>query len=110
MSFVGWSGRIDPDGNTYDFNYTGRPNNDGSYTNPDVDKLLDQQRQSSDQAERTTALRKAEQIYVVDDPARVWFRFRVAQQLTTTNVQSIAPYPDSIPRFQLASLRQVARA
>ncbi len=104
MSFVGWSGRIDPDGNTYDFNYTGRPNNDGLYTNPDVDKLLDQQRQSSDQNERTTALRKAEQIYVVDDPARVWFRFRVAQQLTTTRVQSIAPYPDSIPRFQLASL------
>jgi peptide/nickel transport system substrate-binding protein len=104
MSFVGWSGRIDPDGNTYDFNYTGRPNNDGSYTNPDVDKLLDQQRQSSDQNERTMALRKAEQIYVVDDPARVWFRFRTAQQLTTTRVQSPAPYPDSIPRFQLMSL------
>jgi peptide/nickel transport system substrate-binding protein len=104
MSFVGWSGRIDPDGNTYDFNYTGRPNNDGSYTNPDVDKLLDQQRQSSDQNERTTALRKAEQIYVVDDPARVWLRFGVSQQLTTTKVQSPAPYPDSIPRFHLMSL------
>ena len=23
MTYVGWSGRIDPDGNTYDFNYTG---------------------------------------------------------------------------------------
>jgi peptide/nickel transport system substrate-binding protein len=105
MSFVGWSGRVDPDGNTYDFNYTGRPNNDGLYTNPDVDKLLDQQRQSSDQNERTTALHKAEQIYVLDDPARVWFRFGVAQQLTTTNVQGLAPYPDQIPRFQLASLK-----
>ena len=104
MTFVGWSGRIDPDGNTYDFNYTGRPNNDGSYTNPDVDMLLDQQRQSSDQNERTAALRKAEQIYVVDDPARVWFRFAVAQQLTSTKVQSIAPYPDGVPRFQVASL------
>lgn len=104
MSFVGWSGRIDPDGNTYDFNYTGRPNNDGSYSNPDVDKLLDQQRQSSDENERTTALRKAEQIYVVDDPARVWFRFGVAQQLTSTRVQGLTPYPDQIPRFQLASV------
>jgi len=44
MTLVGWSGRIDPDGNTYDFNYTGRPNNDGSYSNKDVDKLLDDQR------------------------------------------------------------------
>ena len=68
MTYVGWSGRIDPDGNTYDFNYTGRPNNDGSYSNKDVDKLLDDQRQTTDEAKRKDALRKAEQIYVVDDP------------------------------------------
>jgi peptide/nickel transport system substrate-binding protein len=104
IAFLGWSGRIDPDGNTYDFAYTGRPNNDGLYSNPDVDKLLDQQRQTSDTNERTTALRKAEQIYVVDDPSRAWFRFGVAQQLTSTKVQGLAPYPDQIPRFQLASL------
>jgi peptide/nickel transport system substrate-binding protein len=104
MTYVGWSGRVDPDGNSYDFNYTDRPNNDSSYSNPEVDKLLDQQRQSSDQSVRTDAFRKAEQIYVVDDPARVWFRFGVAQQLTTTAVQGLAPYVDQIPRFQFASL------
>jgi peptide/nickel transport system substrate-binding protein len=104
MTYVGWSGRVDPDGNSYDFNYTNRPNNDSSYTNADVDKLLDQQRQSSDQAVRTDAFRKAEQIYVVDDPARVWFRFGVAQQLTATSLQGLSPYPDQIPRFQVASL------
>lgn len=104
MTYVGWSGRIDPDGNSYDFNYTGRPNNDGSYSNPDVDKLLDQERQTSDESARTTALRKAEQIYVVDDPARVWFRFGVAQQLTPTNVQGLTPYPDQIPRLHVASI------
>jgi peptide/nickel transport system substrate-binding protein len=106
MTYVGWSGRVDPDGNSYDFNYTDRPNNDSSYSNPDVDKLLDQQRQSSDQSVRTDAFRKAEQIYVVDDPARVWFRFGVAQQLTTTAVQGLEPYVDQIPRFQLASLNK----
>jgi peptide/nickel transport system substrate-binding protein len=104
MTYVGWSGRVDPDGNSYDFNYTDRPNNDSSYSNAEVDKLLDQQRQSSDLSVRTDAFRKAEQIYVVDDPARVWFRFGVAQQLTTTAVQGLAPYVDQIPRFQLASL------
>ena len=105
MTYVGWSGRIDADANTYDFIYTDRPNNDSSYSNPDVDKLLDQQRQATDEATRKTALRKAEQIYVVDDPARAWFRFGVAQQLTPTTVKGLSPYPDQIPRFQLASVK-----
>src|SRR5438874_4315427 len=48
MTDIGWSGRIDPDGNTYDQLYTGRPNNDSSYSNPDVDRLLDEQRATSD--------------------------------------------------------------
>ena len=104
VTYVGWSGRIDPDATTYDFNYTNRPNNDGSYSNPDVDKLLDEQRQATDEATRRTALRKAEQIYVVDDPARVWFRFGVAQQVTPPTVKGLSPYPDQIPRLQFASI------
>jgi peptide/nickel transport system substrate-binding protein len=106
VTFVGWSGRIDPDGNTYDFMYTDRPNNDSSYSNKDVDKLLDDQRQTDDQAKRKDALRKAEQIYVADDPARVWFRFRVSQLLTSKKLQGLQPYPDQIPRFQFASLQK----
>jgi len=106
VTYVGWSGRVDPDGNTYDFNYTGRPNNDGSYSNKDVDKLLDDQRQTTDEAKRKDALRKAEQIFAVDDPARVWFRFGVAQLLTNKKLQGLKPYPDQIPRFQFASLQK----
>jgi peptide/nickel transport system substrate-binding protein len=106
ITYVGWSGRVDPDGNTYDFNYTGRPNNDGSYSNPDVDRLLDEQRQATDEAKRKDALRKAEQIFVVDDPARAWFRFGVAQMLTSKQLQGLQPYPDQIPRFQFASLQK----
>lgn len=98
-----WSGRVDPDGNTYDFAYTGRPFNDSSYSNHDVDKLLDAQRQATDEAVRTDALRKAQQIVVVDDPARTWFRFGVAQILTSKKLQGLQPYPDQIPRFQFAS-------
>jgi peptide/nickel transport system substrate-binding protein len=106
MTYVGWSGRVDPDGNTYDFNYTGRPNNDGSYSNKDVDTLLDEQRQTTDLTKRKDALRKAEQIYVVDDPSHVWFRFGVAQLLTSKKLQGLEPYPDQIPRFQYASLQK----
>jgi peptide/nickel transport system substrate-binding protein len=98
-----WSGRVDPDGNTYDFNYSGRPFNDSSYSNPVVDKLLDDQRQATDEAKRKDALRQAEQIFVVDDPSRTWFRFGIAQMLTSKKLQGLQPYPDQIPRFQFAS-------
>jgi peptide/nickel transport system substrate-binding protein len=106
MTLIGWSGRIDPDGNTYDHVYTGRPNNDSGYSNKDVDKLLDDERSTNDEAMRKDAFRKAEQIYVADDPARVWFRFAVAQLLTTKQLQGLEPYPDQIPRFQYASLQK----
>jgi peptide/nickel transport system substrate-binding protein len=103
-TYIGWSGRIDPDGNTYDFCYTNRPNNDTSYSNPDVDKLLDAERTTADEGQRKDAFRKAEQIYVVDDPARAWFRFGVAQLLTVKALQGLEPYPDQIIRFQYATL------
>jgi peptide/nickel transport system substrate-binding protein len=106
MTLVGWSGRVDPDGNTYDHVYTGRPFNDSSYSNKDVDALLDEQRQTSDQEKRKAALRKAEQTYVVDDPARVWYRFGVAQLLTTKKLQGLEPYPDQIIRFQYGWLQK----
>jgi peptide/nickel transport system substrate-binding protein len=106
MTDIGWSGRIDPDGNTYDQLFTGRPNNDSSYSNPDVDKLLDQQRGTSDEAQRRDALRKSEQTYAVDDPARAWYRFGVAQIAAATAVQGLEVYPDQIIRFQNVSLKK----
>jgi peptide/nickel transport system substrate-binding protein len=105
-AYTGWSGRIDPDGNTYDFVFTNRPNNDTSYSNPDVDKLLDEQRANTDQNARKDSLRKAEQIYVVDDPARVWFRFSVSQLLTVPALKGLEPYPDRIARFQFGTLNK----
>src|SRR6266852_4305554 len=35
---IGWSGRIDPDGNSYVFLHTNAPQNDGGYSNPEADK------------------------------------------------------------------------
>jgi hypothetical protein len=50
-------------------------------------------------------LRKAEQLFVVDDPARVWFRFGVAQLIASTRVSGLKPYPDQIVRFQYSSIK-----
>ena len=39
-----WSGRTDPDGNLYIFVKSGSPQNYSAYTNPDLDKQLDESR------------------------------------------------------------------
>jgi peptide/nickel transport system substrate-binding protein len=106
LTLVGWSGRIDPDGNTFDHVYTGRPFNDSSYTNKDVDKLLDEERATTDQEKRKTALRAAEKIFAVDDPARIWYRFGVALLLTVPKFKGLEPYPDQIVRFQYGWLQR----
>lgn len=106
MTLVGWSGRIDPDGNTYDHIYSKRPFNDSSYSNKEVDRLLDEQRAMKDEAKRKAALRAAEQIYVVDDPARVWFRFGTSDLLSVKKLQGLEPYPDQMIRFQYGWLKK----
>src|SRR5438874_812474 len=106
MTNVGWSGRLDPDGNTFDFVVTGKPNNDSSYTNSKVDDLMNQQRAESDPAKRKTLLLQAQQIYVVDDPSRVWLGFTVSPIVTVKNLLGFTPYPDRIPRFQTGYLQK----
>ncbi|HET8567396.1 MAG TPA: ABC transporter substrate-binding protein [Candidatus Limnocylindria bacterium] len=104
LSFVGWSGRVDPDGNTYDHIYSGRPFNDSSYSNKQVDSLLDQARQTPDEAKRRDLYRQAEKIYVQDDPARIWLGYGAAQLATSKKVVAPPVYPDQIVRFQFMSM------
>ena len=106
MTLVGWSGRLDPDGNTYDFVVAGKPNNDSGYTNAKVDELMNQQRAESDVAKRKTLLQQAQQIYVVDDPARVWLGFGVSPIVTVKNLLGFTAYPDRIPRFETGHLEK----
>jgi len=104
MTLIGWSGRLDPDGNSYDFVVTGKTNNDSSYTNAKVDDLMNQQRAESDPAKRKTLLQQAQQIFVVDDPARVWFQFGISPLVTAKSVTGMQAYADRIPRFEAAQL------
>ncbi|KGA96009.1 ABC transporter substrate-binding protein [Alkalihalobacillus alcalophilus ATCC 27647 = CGMCC 1.3604] len=45
---LGWSGRIDPDGNAYRFFYSNASNNYSNFANPTMDKLLDEARTTVD--------------------------------------------------------------
>ena len=56
--FIGWSGRVDPDGNSYIFAKTKAPQNNGMFSDPEVDQWLDDQRKVSGQAERKAIYEK----------------------------------------------------
>src|ERR1700682_296474 len=49
---IGWSGRIDPDGNAYVFLHSNAPQNDGGYSNPEADKGFEDARLVTDPAKR----------------------------------------------------------
>jgi peptide/nickel transport system substrate-binding protein len=49
---IGWSGRVDIDGNTYQFLHSNQANNNGNYASTAVDKLLEQARGLTDPARR----------------------------------------------------------
>ena len=106
IAIYGWSGRLDPDGNTYDFVVANSPNNDSSYSNDQVNTLMKQERAESDPAKRKALLTQAQQIYVVDDPSRVWYGFGVSPIVSIKKLIGMESYPDRIPRFQTAQLQK----
>lgn len=56
--FIGWSGRVDPDGNSYIFFKTKAPQNNGGFSNADVDKWLDETRVAAGVAARKAIYEK----------------------------------------------------
>src|SRR5579871_1363615 len=59
---IDWSGRIDPDGNSYVFLHSGAPQNDGGYSSPEADKLMEEARLVSDPAQRKALYEKLTKI------------------------------------------------
>src|ERR1700687_5363392 len=63
-----WSGRIDPDGNSYIFHKSKAPQNYSAYSNPDVDRLLDDARLVTDMAQRKSIYEKMTKSILEDEP------------------------------------------
>jgi len=97
-ALVGWSGRIDPDGNMYSWFHTGGGNNQGAYSNPQVDKLLEDARTTSDQAKRKQLYDQAQSL-LVQDAAYVFINHPVAMQASRATLHGYVLYPDNMPRL-----------
>ena len=85
---LGWSGGVDPDNNLYNLFYTKAGFNLSKYSNPQLDKLLDDGRTTLDQAGRAAIYKQAVKIVLDDQPFFMYFN---PPQLTTArkNMQNL---------------------
>jgi peptide/nickel transport system substrate-binding protein len=96
--FAPWSGRIDPDGNSYTFLHSGGALNDGHYANPEVDRLLDAARLAGTAAERKPLYDQLQSIVAEDLPIIYLFHRSYIWGLSRS-VQGFTPVPDGLIRL-----------
>jgi len=94
---IGWSGRIDPDGNSYVFLHTNAPQNDGKYSNPDADKALEDARLVTDPAQRKAIYEKLTRIVLADEPL-IYLYHRKLLIAHTTRLEGYKQMPDGLVR------------
>jgi peptide/nickel transport system substrate-binding protein len=98
---VGWSGRVDPDGNMYNHLHSGAPLNTSGESNPALDKALDDARLSSDVDERKELYTEAIRI-VNEDRAIIYLYHPVNYLATAPEVTGVVYYADGLPRMATA--------
>jgi len=100
---IGWSGRVDPDGNIYTFVRGGAAGNDSHYVNATVDAALDEARSSTDTATRIAAYGRAMRQLREDLPL-TWLYHPVNIEGMNAKLQGFQPVPDGLIRLQGLSL------
>jgi peptide/nickel transport system substrate-binding protein len=94
---IGWSGRIDPDGNSYVFMHTKAPQNDGGYSNPEADKALEDARLVTDPAQRKAIYEKLAKVVLNDEPL-IYLYHRKLLIAHTTKLEGYKQMPDGLVR------------
>lgn len=95
---LAWSGRTDPDGNTYIFFKTGAPQNYMAYKNPEVDKLLDEARVPSDFAARKAIYEKVTK-FALEDVPKIYLYHRRILIAHTAKLEGYTQMPDGLVRI-----------
>ncbi|MCQ4162229.1 ABC transporter substrate-binding protein [Roseomonas sp. GC11] len=95
-----WSGRVDPDGNTWAFLHSKGAQNDGKSANPEVDRLLDAAREETDGAKRRALYAQVWQIALRQDRARVYLWHRAIVMGYSARLQNFTLLPDGLIRPQ----------
>jgi len=98
LSRSDWSGRVDPDGNIQQFVTCNAGLNDSKYCNPDVDKLLSEARQSTDDSVRKQKYDAAAVILNADLPI-TFIGHQSWSWAFHKNVSGFIPSPDGMIRL-----------
>jgi peptide/nickel transport system substrate-binding protein len=96
---LGWSGRTDPDGNSYGRFNTGGPNNYSNYSNPKFDQLLLDGRTTTDQAKRAEMYKEAAALLWEDAPY-VFIYHEKDYKAMKNNVKGFKHVPDTMIRTE----------
>jgi peptide/nickel transport system substrate-binding protein len=100
---LGWSGRVDPDANIFSFVGTGGSQNVAGYSDPELDKLLTEARQSQDQAKRVELYGQVVAKLQQADPIIYMYRQRNLTGVSN-KVLGVQTYPDGVLRTAFAGL------
>src|ERR1700720_2393710 len=94
---IGWSGRIDPDGNSYVFLHAKAPQNDGVYSNPEADKGFEDARLITDPAQRKAIYEKVTGAVLKDEPI-IYLFHRKLLIAHTAKLEGYRQMPDGLVR------------
>src|ERR1700716_1653920 len=94
---LAWSGRIDPDGNSYVFLKSSAPQNYSAWFNPDADKALNDGRLVTDQAQRKAIYEKLTKLALDEEPL-LYIYHRKLLIAHTTKLEGYKQMPDGVVR------------
>jgi peptide/nickel transport system substrate-binding protein len=101
---IGWSGRVDPDGNIYQFVATTGSQNDSGYSNPRLDLILNNARKATTDKARQTLYRAAQKIILADRPL-IYLYHPVTRAGINKSLKGIVLYPDTLLRVAFAQYK-----
>jgi peptide/nickel transport system substrate-binding protein len=94
---LAWSGRIDPDGNSYIFLHKDAPQNYSAWANEEADKALDDGRLVTDQAQRKAIYEKLTKAVTDEEPILYLYHRRIVIA-HTTKLEGYKQMPDGLVR------------
>jgi peptide/nickel transport system substrate-binding protein len=95
--FLNWSGRIDPDGNSYVFLKSNAPQNYSAWANADADKALDDARLVTAMDQRKAIYEKLTKAELEDEPILYLYHRRILIA-HTTKLEGYKQMPDGLVR------------
>lgn len=101
---IGWSGRVDPDGNIYQFVATTGSQNDAGYSRPRMDILLNNARKAATPQARKTLYRAAQKVLLEDRPL-IYLYHGVTRAGIQKALKGVRLYPDTLLRVAFAQYK-----